>query len=152
MNANSQEVQQGCVGRAGGIPHYKNIKDGPPLAHIEFNDGRGDKASEEDIEVATANIAVNEVISGECAKSAVEVHLHSPSLSAFGSGRVSNTAPTAVSSSGSRGDNSKNLHPAARRSLSSMFYTSGEGSKGNTKNSTNYERVSISKALDRIAQ
>jgi hypothetical protein len=29
MNANIQ-VQQGCVERAGGVPNYKNIKDGPP--------------------------------------------------------------------------------------------------------------------------
>jgi hypothetical protein len=36
--------------------------------------------------------------------------------------------------------------------LSSITYTSGEGSKGNTKNSTNHKWGSIFKALDRIAQ
>jgi hypothetical protein len=151
MNANSQ-AQQGCIGRAGGIPNYKNIKDGPPLAGIEFNDGGGGKVGEENIKLATANIAVNEVISGECAEGAAEVHPCPPSLPAFGSGRVSNTAATAVLSSGGRGDHSQNLQPAARRSLSSMSYTSGEGSKGNIKNSTNHKWGSISKALDRIAQ
>ncbi len=33
-----------------------------------------------------------------------------------------------------------------------MSYTRGEGSNGNTKNSTNHKRGSISKALDRIVQ
>jgi len=152
MNVNSQ-AQRGCVGCAGGIPNYKNVEDGPPFAGIEFNDGGDEEAGEEDIKVATANITVNEVISGERAEGAAEVHPPPPSLPAFGSGRVSNTAATAVSSSGSRVGNSKNLQPAAsRRSLSSMSYTSGEGSKGNTKNSTNHKWRSISKALDRIAQ
>ncbi len=64
MNANSQ-VQRGCVEHAGGVPNYKNAKDGPPFAGIEFNDGRDEEAGEEkNIKVATANIAVNEVISG----------------------------------------------------------------------------------------
>jgi hypothetical protein len=128
MNANSQ-AQQGCVRSAVGIPNYKNIKEGPPFASIEFNDGRGDKAGEEDIKVATANIAVNEVISSEGAKGAAEVHPHPPLLPAFGSGRVSNAAAAAVLSSGSRGGTSRNLQPAVRRSLSSMSYTSGGGAK-----------------------
>ena len=63
MNANSQ-VQRGCVECAGGIPNYKNVKDGPLFAGIEFNDGGDEVAGEEDIKVATANIAVNEMISG----------------------------------------------------------------------------------------
>ncbi len=152
INTNSQ-AQWGCVGRAGGIdPNYKIIKGGPPLAGIEFNDGGGDEASEEDIKEATANIPVNKVISVERAEGTAEVHPCPPLLPAFGSGRVSNTAATAVLSSGSSGGNSKNSQPAARRSLSSMSYTSGEGSEGNTKNSTNHERGSISKGLDRIVQ
>jgi hypothetical protein len=57
--------------------------------------------------VATANIAVNEVISGECAEGTAEVRPCPPSLPAFGSGRVSNTAATAVLSSGSSGDTSR---------------------------------------------
>jgi hypothetical protein len=61
MNANSQ-VQRGCVECAGGILNYKNDKDGPPFAAIEFNDGGDEEAGEENIKVATANIAVNEVI------------------------------------------------------------------------------------------
>jgi hypothetical protein len=116
---------------------------GPPFAGIEFNDGRNEEAGEENIKVATVNIAVNEVISGECAEHAAEVHpcielndsgdddvgkedikvanvnitvnemisgecaecaaeVHPrpPSPPAFGSGRVSNTAATAVSSEG----------------------------------------------------
>jgi hypothetical protein len=73
MNANSQ-AQQGCVGCAGGIPNYKNVEEGPPFAGIEFNDGGDDKTGEEDIKLVTANIAVNEVISGECAEGAAEVH------------------------------------------------------------------------------
>ncbi len=74
INANSQ-VQRGCVERAGGIPNYKNVKDGPPFAGIEFNDGGYEEAGKEkNIKVATANIAVNEVISGECAERAAEVH------------------------------------------------------------------------------
>jgi hypothetical protein len=73
MNVNSQ-VQQGCVERAGGVPNYKNVKDGSPFAGIEFNDGGDEEAGEENINVATANIAVNEVISGECAERAAEVH------------------------------------------------------------------------------
>ncbi len=48
MNANSQ-VQQGCVERAGGISNYKNVKDAPPFAGIEFNDGRDEEAGEENI-------------------------------------------------------------------------------------------------------
>jgi hypothetical protein len=151
MNVNSQ-AQQGCVGCTEGVPNYKNIEDGPPLVGIEFNDGRGDKAGEEDIKVATANIAVNKVISVERAEDAAEVRPCPLLLPAFGSGRVSNTAATAVLSSGSSGDNIKNLQPAARKTSSSMSYTSGEGSKGHTKHSTNHERGSISKALDRIAQ
>jgi hypothetical protein len=151
MNANSQ-AQQGCVGRAGGVPNSKNVKDGSPFAGIEFNDGRGDKVGEEDIKMATANIAINKVIFGERAEGAVEVRPRPPSLPAFGSGRVSNTAATAVLSSGSSGGNSKNSQPAARRNSPSMSYTSGEGSKGNTKNSANHERGSIAKALDRIVQ
>ncbi len=63
MNANSQ-ARQGHVGHAGGIPSNKSIKDGPPFASIEFNDGGGNKAGEEDIKVVTANIVMNEVISG----------------------------------------------------------------------------------------
>ena len=58
MNANSQ-VQQGCVEHAGGIPNYKNIKDSPPFAGIEFNDGGDEEAGEENIKMATANVAVN---------------------------------------------------------------------------------------------
>ncbi len=73
MNANSQ-AQRGCVECAGGVPNYKNIKDGPPFAGIEFNDGGDEEAGEENIKVAAANIAVNEVISGECAENAAEVH------------------------------------------------------------------------------
>ena len=42
--------------------------------HIEFNDSRDDNAGEEDIKVATLNIAVNEMISSECAEDAAEVH------------------------------------------------------------------------------
>jgi hypothetical protein len=151
MNANSQ-AQLGWVGSTGGIPNYKNVEDGPPFAGIEFNDGGGDEAGEEDIKVVTANHAVNEMISGERAEGAAEVRPHPPLLPAFDSGRVSNTAATAVLSSGSRGGNSKNLQPAARRNLPSMSYTSGEESKGKTKNSTNHKRGSISKALDRIVQ
>jgi hypothetical protein len=147
MNTNSQ-AQRGHVGYAGGIPNYKNIKDGPPFPSIEFNDGRGDEAGEEDIKVVTANIAVKVVISGEHAESASEVHPCPLSLPAFGSGRVSNTAATAVLSSGSRGGTSRNSQPAVRRSLSSMSFTSREGSKGKTKNSTNHKWGSISKELD----
>ncbi len=73
MNANSQ-VQRGCVKRTGGIPNYKNVKNSPPFAGIEFNDGRDEEAGEENIKVATANIAVNEVISSERAERAAEVH------------------------------------------------------------------------------
>ena len=72
MNANSQ-AQQGCVECAGGVPNYKNVQDSPPFAGIEFSDGGDDKAGEEDIKLATANIAVNEVISGEHAEGAAEV-------------------------------------------------------------------------------
>jgi hypothetical protein len=151
MNANSQ-AQQGCVGCAGGAPNYKNVEDSPLFAIIEYNDDGSDKADEEDIKVATANISVNEVISGEHAEGAAEVRPRSPLLPAFGSGRVSNTAATAVSSSGSRGGTSRILQPAARRNLSLMTYTSGEESKGDTNYSTNHEQGSISKALDRIAQ
>jgi hypothetical protein len=52
--------------------------------------------------VATVNITVNEMISGKCAEGAAEVRPHPPSLPAFGSRRVSNTAATAVSSEGER--------------------------------------------------
>ena len=52
MNANSQ-AQQGHVGRAGGVPNYKNVEDGPPFAGIEFNDRRDDKAGEENIKFST---------------------------------------------------------------------------------------------------
>jgi hypothetical protein len=151
MNANSQ-AQRGCVGCVGGVPNYKNVKDGPPFASIEFNDGGGDKAGEEDEKVATANMAVNEVISGEGAEGAAEVRPCPLSLPAFGSDRVSNAAVAVVLSTGSRGSTSRNLQPAARRSLSSMSYNSREGSRGKTKNFTNHERGSISKALDGIAQ
>jgi hypothetical protein len=52
--------------------------------------------------VANVNITVNEMILGECAERAAEVHPRPPSLPAFGSGRVSNIAATAVSSEGER--------------------------------------------------
>ncbi len=67
---------------------------------IEFNDSGDDDAGEEDIKVATANIAVNEMIFSESAKGAAEVRLRPPLLPAFGNGRKSNTAATAVSSEG----------------------------------------------------
>jgi hypothetical protein len=57
-----------------GCPQLQNVKDGPPFAGIEFNDGGDEEAGEENIKVVTANIAVNEVISGECAEGAAEVH------------------------------------------------------------------------------
>jgi hypothetical protein len=69
---------------------------------IEFNYSEDDNMGEEDIKVATANIAVNEMISSECAEGAAEVCPCPPSLPAFGSGRVSNTVATAVSSEGGR--------------------------------------------------
>jgi hypothetical protein len=69
---------------------------------IEFNDDRDDEADEEDIKVAAANIAVNEVFYGEHAEGAVEVHPCPPSLPVFGSSRVSNIIATAVSSEGGR--------------------------------------------------
>jgi hypothetical protein len=69
---------------------------------IEFNDSGDDNAGEEDIKVATVNFTVNKMISGECAEGAAEVRPRPPSLPAFGSGRVSNTAATAVSSEGER--------------------------------------------------
>ena len=122
------------------------VKDGPPFTSIEFNDGGGDKAGEEDEEVAAANIPVTVVIPGEGAEGTGEVCPCAPLLPAFGSSRVSNAAAAAVLSSGSRGGTSRNLQPAPRRSPSSMSYTSGEGSKGKTNNSTNHERGSISKA------
>jgi hypothetical protein len=103
------------------------IKDGPPFASIEFNDGRGYKAGEEDKEVVAANIAVNVVIPGEGAEGAAEMRPCPPSLPAFGSGRVSNAAAAAVLSSGSRGGTSRNLQPASRRSPPSMSYTSWGG-------------------------
>jgi hypothetical protein len=68
--------------------------------HIEFNDSGDDDVGGEDIKVATVNITVNEMFLGECAERAAEVHPCPPSLPAFGSGRVSNTAATAVSSEG----------------------------------------------------
>jgi hypothetical protein len=73
MNANSK-AQRGCVERAGGVLNYKNVKDGPPFTGIEFNDGGDEEAGEENIKVVTANIAVNEVISGEHGEGAAEVH------------------------------------------------------------------------------
>ena len=72
------------------------VKDGPPFASIEFNDGGGDKAGEEDEEVGTANIPVKMVIPGEGGEGAAEVHPCPPLLPAFGSGRVSNAAAAAV--------------------------------------------------------
>jgi hypothetical protein len=75
ISANSQ-AQRGHVECTGGVPNYKNVKDGPPFACIEFNDGRDEEAGEEKIKVATANIAVNEVISGERFEGAAEVHPH----------------------------------------------------------------------------
>jgi hypothetical protein len=68
------------------------VKNGLPFASIEFNDGGGDEAGEEDEEVAAAYIAVNVVIPGEGSESAAEVHPCPPLLPAFGSGRVSNAA------------------------------------------------------------
>jgi hypothetical protein len=61
---------------------------------IEFNNSRDDNAGEEDMKVGTVNITVNEMISGECAEGAAEVHPRPPSLPAFGSSRMSNTAAT----------------------------------------------------------
>ncbi len=52
---------------------------------IEFNDSRDDNAGGEDIKVATVNITVNEMILGECAESAAEMHPPPPSLPSFGS-------------------------------------------------------------------
>ncbi len=70
--------------------------------HIEFNDSGDDDVGEEDIKVVTANIAVNKMIFSECAEGAAEVHPRPLLLPAFGNGRVSNTAATAVSSGGGR--------------------------------------------------
>jgi hypothetical protein len=97
------------------------VKDSPPFASIEFNDGGGDGAGEEDEEVAAANIAVNVLIPSEGAEGAADVHPRPPSLPALYSGRVSNAAAAAVLSSGSRGGRtSRNLQPTLRRSPSSM--------------------------------
>ena len=101
MSTNSQ-AQQGRVDCAGGVPNYKNVEDGPPFAGIEFSDGGDDEAGEQDIKLATANIAVNEVISGEHAEGAAEVRPRPLLLPTFGSGRVSNTSATAVSPEGGR--------------------------------------------------
>ncbi len=128
------------------------VKDGPLFASIEFNDGGGDKAGEEDEEVVTVNMAVNVVIPGEGAEGAAEVRPCPPLLPAFGSVRVSNAAVAAFLSSGSRGGTSRYLQPALRGSPSSMSYTSGGGSRGKTLNSTNHKWGSISKAMDRMAQ
>jgi hypothetical protein len=95
MNTDSQ-AQQVLVGSTGGFPNYKNVKDSPLFTSIKFNDGRGDKAGEEDEEVATVNITVNEVISSEGAEGAAEVCPCLQSLSAFDSSRVSYAAATAV--------------------------------------------------------
>ncbi len=84
--------------------------------------------------MATSNIAVSEVISGEGAESAAEVCPRPPLLPAFGSGRLFIAAAAAVLSSGSRGSTSRSSQPAMRRSLSSMSYIRGEGSKGKTYN------------------
>jgi hypothetical protein len=48
MNANSQ-VQRGCVEHAGSVPNYKNIKDRPPFAGIEFSDGGDEEVGEDNI-------------------------------------------------------------------------------------------------------
>ncbi len=48
--------------------------------HIEFNDSGDDNAGGEDIKVATVNITVNEMILGECAEHAAEMHPCPPSL------------------------------------------------------------------------
>jgi hypothetical protein len=109
------------------------VKDDPPFASIEFNDGRGDEAGEEDEEVVAANINVNVVIPGDGAEGTAEVHPCPPLLPAFGSSRVSNAAAAAVLSSGSRGGTSRNLQPAPRRSPSSMSYTSGGGAEERLK-------------------
>jgi hypothetical protein len=69
---------------------------------IEFNDSGDDNVGGEDIKVGTVNITVNEMILGECAEHAAEVRPCPPSLPAFGSGRVSNTAATADSSEGEK--------------------------------------------------
>jgi hypothetical protein len=70
--AKSNEVVLNMLGAS---PNTKNVKDGPPFAGIEFNDGGDEEAGEEkNIKVATANIAVNKVISGERAERAAEVH------------------------------------------------------------------------------
>jgi hypothetical protein len=109
------------------------VEDGPPFPSIDVNDGGGDKAGEEDEKVAAANISVNVVITGEGTEGTAEVHPHTPLLPAFGSSRVSNAAAAAVSSSGSRGDTSRNLQPAPRRSPSSISYTSGGGAEERLK-------------------
>ncbi len=56
----------------GASPTTKNVKDGPPFAGIEFNEGGDEEADEENIKVATTNIAVNEVISDERGERAAE--------------------------------------------------------------------------------
>jgi hypothetical protein len=50
---------------AGGVSNYKNVKDGPPFAGIEFNDGGDEETGEKNIK---------EVISSECGERAAEVH------------------------------------------------------------------------------
>jgi hypothetical protein len=117
MNANSQ-AQQGYVGCAGGIPNHKNLKDGPPFTGIEFNDGGDDKAGEIDIKLGTANIAVNEVISGERAKGAAEV----PPCIDFNDGRDNDTVEEDIKVatgniavneviSGERAEGASEVHP-----------------------------------------
>ena len=123
--------------------HGKEVS-GLPVDDIQFDNGGGDNFGEDvDEEVAAVNVneaaaninmnAPGEVVGRSCPRS----------LPAFGSG--GNAGTTAVSSSTSQGGTRKNARP--RRSPSAMLNSSQK-----TKNSTNHERVSISKAIDRMVE
>jgi hypothetical protein len=117
-----------------------------PVDFIQFNNGGGE--DEEVEEIAVANSRRNVVDDAGCPRP--------QSMPAFGS-RDSATAAVTSSSPASRGGATmtpRNAQPARRSPLSMSTTATGVGGGGRqkTKNSTNRERGSISKAMDRMAQ
>ncbi len=122
-------------------------------------DDVGNDGDEDDIEVAAVNTtdeidaAVPTTMDANIAAVAT-ARPHPNFLPVFVCGGVK--TPSAVSTSASRGGVSRktNTPVLPRRSPTSLSYTSSVGGRGGdkTKNSTNHEWGSISKAMDRMVE
>ena len=113
------------------------------------DDDVGGPADEVNEEVAAANANVGEM--NAAVARGVDA-ARPPSLPAFVGGGLLNRASSAVSSSASQGGGGGSKSTAPRRSPTSSVLESGGGGGGKTKNSTNRDRVSLSKSIQKMAE